>query len=262
MPNRLHDIVRIAVLLIAALALFTPALPAQTSEVVQWQVDGVERRAILYPPSAKSPDGKAPLVFDFHGHGDNIQNFQYTEMQRAYPAAIVVYFQGLPSRRDGLSGWQVEKGQDDDRDLRLVDVALASLRGRFTIDDARIYATGFSNGAGFTYLLWAERASVFAAFAPVAARIRPTLQFATPRPVIHVAGAMDRQIRYLDQEEAIEAAKRANGATGKGTDCGKGCTSFDTGAADVMTWVHPGGHDYPAGTSERIARFFRQHPRK
>ena len=30
----------------------------------------------------------------------------------------------------------------------------------------------------------------------------------------------------------------------------------------VMTWIHPGGHEYPEGTSERIANFFREHPRR
>ena len=39
------------------------------------------------------------------------------------------------------------------------------------MDETRIYATGFSNGAGFTYLLWAARPTVFAAFAPVAGRL-------------------------------------------------------------------------------------------
>jgi hypothetical protein len=27
----------------------------------------------------------------------------------------------------------------------------------------------------------------------------------------------------------------------------------------VMTWIHPGGHEYPRGTSERIVEFFHQH---
>src|SRR5258706_1863815 len=152
-----------------------------------WKVDGRARRAIGDPPSATSPGGRAPLVLSFHGPGDNIVNFQHTDMHRAWPEAIVVYFQGLPSRRDGFPGWQVEKGQDDDRDLRLVDAALASLRDKFKVDEARIYSTGFSNGANFTYLLWAERPEVFAAFAPVAGRLRPSLQPKQPRPLFHVA---------------------------------------------------------------------------
>jgi len=27
-----------------------------------------------------------------------------------------------------------------------------------------------------------------------------------------------------------------------------------------MTWIHQGGHEYPPTTSERIAKFFREHP--
>jgi polyhydroxybutyrate depolymerase len=249
-------------ILAATVLLAAHNLSGQTSETMQWKVDGDDRRAIVYPPTVRSPEGNAPLVFAFHGRGDNAENFQHTQMHRAWPAAIVVYVQGMLSRRDGLPGWQVEAGQDNDRDLKLVDVALASLRQRFKVDDKRIYATGFSNGAGFTYLLWAERPSIFAAFAPVAGRMRSSLRLEQPKPVIHVAGAMDRQIRYLDQEDAIETAKRANGVTGGGTPCGKGCTAFESGPADVMTWVHTGGHEYPQGTSERIARFFRQHPLK
>jgi polyhydroxybutyrate depolymerase len=50
---------------------------------------------------------------------------------------------------------------------------LATLRGRYPVDDRRIYATGFSNGAAFSDPLWAARGKTFAAFAPVAGAIRP-----------------------------------------------------------------------------------------
>ena len=238
---------------------------AQTAsaEITTWKVDGETRRAIVYAPSANSAGGKAPLIFSFHGHGDNIQNFQYTDMHRAWPEAIVVYFQGLPSRRDGLSGWQVEKGQDDDRDLKLVDAALASLREQFKVDDARIYATGFSNGANFTYLLWAERPGVFAAYAPVAARLRPSVQPKRPRPLFHIAGTRDATIPFADQKDAIQTALHVDGVDGNGASCGSGCTIYGSPSpAPVMTWIHSGGHEYPDGTSERIAKFFREHQLK
>src|ERR1700739_4442922 len=152
--------------LIAAGPLWPKIAAAETST---WKVDGETRQAIIYAPSTKSEGEKAPLVFSFHGHGDDIQNFQYTGIHRMWPEAIVIYFQGLPSR-DGLSGWQVEKGEHNDRDLKLVDAALAWVRGRVKVDDTRNYATGFSNGSNFTFLLWAERPGLFAAYAPVAAR--------------------------------------------------------------------------------------------
>ena len=133
------------------------------AEIMRWQVDGETREAIVYVPASPGREG-APLVLSFHGYGDNMQNFQYTNVHVAWPDAIVVYFQGL-ERRGGLPGWQVERGGGD-RDLKLVDVALRSLRETYSIDDDRIYGTGFSNGGMFTYLLWAERPGVFAAYAP------------------------------------------------------------------------------------------------
>ena len=253
---------RLAPFIVIAAAMTFPARTA-SAEIMTWKVDGETRHAIVYAPSAKSAGGKASLILSFHGHGDDMENFQYTEIHRAWPEAIVVYFQGLPSRRDGLFGWQVEKGQDEDRDLELVDVALASLREKFNVDDARIYATGFSNGANFTYLLWAARPGVFAAYAPVAARLRPSVQPTQPKPLFHVAGARDATIPFADQKDAIETARRVNGVTGKGESCGNGCTIYGSaGAAPVMTWIHPGGHEYPNSTSERIAKFFRDHPRE
>src|SRR5438552_1700162 len=230
---------------IAATILSARIFAIEIPQIMTWHLDGDTRRAIVYAPSADSPGGKAPLVFSFHGHGDNMQNFRHTAMHRAWPEAIVVYFQGLPSRRDGLAGWQVEKGQDDDRDLKLVDAALASLHDKFKVDEARIYSTGFSNGANFTYLLWAERPRVFAAFAAVAGRLRPSVQPTQPKPLLHIAGTRDATIRFADQQDAIETARRVDSATSKGAFCGNGCTIYGSpGAASVMTWIHAGGHEY------------------
>src|SRR5258708_8024568 len=133
--------------------------------------------------------------------------------------AMVVYFQGLPSS-DGRAGWQVEKGEYNDRDLKLVDAALASLRGRFKVDETRIYATGFSNGANFTYLLWAERPGLFAAYAPVAARLRSSVHLKQPKPLFHIAGVRDSQIPLPVQRTATESAGHVAGVVGEDASSG------------------------------------------
>ncbi|MFY8056754.1 MAG: hypothetical protein ACOVRM_03375, partial [Planctomycetaceae bacterium] len=61
-----------------------------------------------------------------------------------------------------ITGWQKSAGDQQDRDLKFFDVVLQSLRSEYRVDDRRIYATGHSNGGGFTYLLWSERSAVFA----------------------------------------------------------------------------------------------------
>ena len=231
-----------------------------SAEVIRWQVDGETREAIVYATAASRAGKKVPLVLSFHGYGDNMQNFQYTNLHVAWRDAIVVYFQGLETRR-GLPGWQVERGGGD-RDLKLVDVALASFRERYNVDNNRIYATGFSNGGMFTYLLWAERPGVFAAFAPVAARLRSSVRPEKPKPIFHVAGEHDQLVSFSDQEAAIEAAIAVNGVGAMPTRCGEGCTVYGSGTpAPVMTWIHAGAHTFPRGTAERLVSFFRDHSR-
>ena len=102
---------------------------------------------------------------------------------------------------------------------------------------------------------------VFAAYAPVAARLRPSVRPEQARPVFHVAGQRDRVVSFADQEAAIAVAREVNGVDAAAS-CGAGCTVYGGGtAAPVMTWIHGGAHNYPRDTSERIAAFFRQHAR-
>ena len=245
--------------IIVAGLLLCPHITA-AADLITWTVDGVKRDALIYVPSSPPP-GKLPLVFSFHGHGDDMENFQFVGLQDAWPDAIVVYFQGLPSR-DGYRGWQVEPGEYGDRDLKLVDAALAALKKKYNVDDSRIYASGFSNGAHFTYLLWATRPNVFAAYAPVAGRIRATAMPKEPRPILIIGGSRDAQVAFADQREAMGIAMRVNGVAGKGTSCGDGCTLHGEGtAAPVMTWIHQGGHEYPRPTSAKIVQFFHDHSR-
>ncbi len=237
-----------------------PAAPHP--QIMTWMVDGVKRQAIVYAPSKEA--AKAPLIFSFHGHGDTMQNFQGVGIQGFWPQAIVVYPQGLPTSRSGetaLPGWQTEKGRYSDRDLKLVDEMLASLRAKFQVDDSRVYATGFSNGAMFTYLLWAERPNVFAAFAPVAARLEPSVMPTVPKPLLHVAGEDDQTIPFAAQRKAVEFARQVDGVSKKGESCGVNCMFYPSAnGSPVMTFFHPGGHEYPDGTSELIVKFFKDHP--
>jgi len=254
---------RIRILLaIAAPAALASGASIPEPRMMTWTVDGVKRQAIVYAPAKVS--NKTPVVLSFHGHGDNMQNFQSVGLQEAWPEAIVVYPQGLPTSRPGepaLPGWQTEKGRYGDRDLKLVDQVLADLHAKYAVDDARIYATGFSNGANFTYLLWAERPNVFAAFAPVAARLAASVSLRVPKPLLHIAGRNDYTIPFEFQKQAVEAAERVDGVSSKGESCGSNCMLYNSAnGAPVMTVFHAGGHEYPDGTSETIVKFFKQHP--
>jgi len=252
-PTR--PVVWLRVAMVAALASAADASPT----IMTWNVGGTQRKAIVYAPSF-APNAKAPIIFAFHGFGDTNENFQGVALQEAWPEAIVVYPQGLNRGGAALPGWQTEKGGDEDRDLLFVDTVLASLRGKYKIDEARIYATGFSNGAVFTYLLWAERPNVFAAFAAVAGRLGTSVLPVVPKPFLQVGGKKDGNIRFALQEQAMDTARRVDGVS-SGESCGRNCMLYPSASGTpVMTVIHEGGHEWPDGTSQRIAKFFQKYP--
>ena len=189
------------------------------------------------------------------------------QFQKLWPEAIVVYMQGLHTRiyvdPVGVqSGWQQEPGQFGDRDLKFLDAVLAQLRSTFPVDEDRIYATGFSNGGIFTYLLWGARGKIFAALAPVGAQKFPAVLLTVPRPLLHIAGEHDTVVPFKEQLDSINVARALDGGSQPGGSCGEYCTTYaSTSGAPVMTYIHPAGHVYPPGASEMIVKFFRQQRR-
>jgi hypothetical protein len=78
--------------------------------------------------------------------------------------------------------------------------------------------------------------------------------------VFHIGGTRDPQVRFEDQKAAFQLATQVNGVARETSRCGGGCTVYGAQTTTpVMVWVHDGGHEYPRGTSERIASFFHQH---
>jgi polyhydroxybutyrate depolymerase len=184
-----------------------------------------------------------------------------------WPEALVVYLQGLntPGRLtdpDGKKpGWQHSIGNQEDRDLKFFDAVLASLRKEFRVDDRRIYATGHSNGGGFTYLLWAARGDQFAAFAPSAAAAPTLLAKLTPKPVLHAAGEKDPLVKFEWQQQTMAALCRMN-QCGEGEPGEKWITTYPSKiGAPVVTLVHPGGHQFVAEAPPAIVRFVKEHPK-
>ncbi len=234
---------------------------------LKWTIDGAPRQALVFAPAAQNGETKVPLVFAFHGHGGSMEEAARTmAIEKLWPEALVVYMQGVRtfSRRvDPLAlrtGWQLAPGDYDDRDLKFFDAVLSTLRAKYPVDDRRIYATGFSNGAYFNYLLWAERPSTFAALASCAGSLGTKIHLAVPKPLLQITGEKDRVVPVKDQKKTIETVRALDGALGPGEACGPGCTLYaSTKGAPVETIFHPGRHVYPAWASERIVAFLKAH---
>jgi hypothetical protein len=114
----------------------------------------------------------------------------------------------------------------------------------------------------FTYLLWSQRPNVFAAFAPGGAVILPSVRVTQPRPALHFGGERDRLARFAKQQETIEQIRKLNGCAARGESCGTYCTLYPSSTGTpVETFIHPSGHFYPPPITEKIVKFFQEHPR-
>ena len=244
---------------------FATAKPADDLIRREWTVDGLKREALIHLPEPASVP--APVVFVFHGHGGSMRQVSTSSpFHRLWPEAIVVYMQGLPTAgqltdpQGERNGWQARPGDQDDRDLKFFDAVWASLRHDYEVDEKRIYSTGHSNGGGFTYLLWATRPEVFAAFGPSAAVLSRGSPKLTPAPVIHIAGENDGLVKYSWQKLMIDSLLRTNQCDQTGQVISKGLTLYESKlAAPVQTYIHPGTHQYPSEASALIVDFFKAH---
>lgn len=241
-------------------------------EPTEWTIDGVKRQALVVRPATPG-EAPAPLVLVFHGHGGTMANMAVRGFQEQWPEAIFVFPQGLATvtLRDpqgGRAGWQNRQGANGDRDLRFVDAILTTMATRYRVDADRVYATGHSNGGGFTYLLWATRAERFAAVAPSSAAAAALLGVPRPKPlpILHLAGQDDEIVPFANQQLSMRLVRQVNGCLGEGRPWATegsliGTLYGSSSGADTVTVVHPGGHQMPIGAPALIIRFFKDHRR-
>jgi polyhydroxybutyrate depolymerase len=233
-------------------------------QIMYWQVGDITRDAMVYIP-ASARTKPTPLIFVFHGHGGNMRNmFRERGFDKLWPEAIVIAPQGLktPGQLTDpsgiLPGWQKAPGDMNDRDLLFFDAMLKTMKQDYHIDDKRIYATGHSNGGGFTYVLWAARGDVFAAMAPSSAspiRLVPLLK---PKPMLHIMGEKDPLVKPEWQRIMYNRVLKLNNCAGIGQPYAPQATLYPSATGTpVVLYIHPGGHAYPQEANEVVIKFFK-----
>ncbi len=235
--------------------------------VLHWNVDGVGREALVFPPAQASPAANVPVLFVFHPHGGTSRSIaDRMKLDGAWPEALIVSMQGLLS--PGIlgdvagrqSGWQFTPGQSQDRDLKFFDTVLSSLAENFPVDKGRIFATGASNGGFFTYLLWAERPEVFRALAAGACKLLPEVKLTKALPVLHFAADEDMRVLLREQQETIAVLRKINSCVEQGVDEGASMTRYASSqGTPVHAFVYPGSHtDFEPALAVTLAFFKEQ----
>ncbi|MEA3153087.1 MAG: polyhydroxybutyrate depolymerase [Betaproteobacteria bacterium] len=165
----------------------------------------LQRSYLVHVPPKAADSRRLPVVLSFHGGGSNAEVMRsYTRMDRAADrdGYIAVY----PNGSSGIGGrfltWNAGSCCGPAAALQIDDVGfslavLDDLAARASIDTARIYATGLSNGSMMAYRLAAEASERIAAVAGVAGAMSLT-RFAPklPVPVMHIHSKEDHIARY------------------------------------------------------------------
>lgn len=233
-------------------------------------VDGVTRAYILDVPESLRPGFPAPLLLDFHGFGHSGAGFWRVSGFRALAERegfITAYPDGLPVTlplrgkiREGR-GWEISSIAGN-RDLAFTRAMLDRLERELCIDRSRVFATGFSNGAYLSSLLGCAMADRIAAIAPVSGGVLPMpCKPSRGVPVLMQHGRLDDLI-------PPESARAARDQWIAADEC-KGTTPLDAACVQAASCRNQAvvrycegnyAHTWPAGATQKIWTFFRQHP--
>ena len=231
-------------------------------------VDGSERSYILDVPERLRPGTPVPLLLDFHGLGHSAAGVWKVSAFRDLAAAdpfIAAYPDGLPVRFERGSktfegkGWEIDR-VDGNRDVKFVVALLDHLERTYCIDRARVFATGFSNGAFLSHLLGCALSDRFAAIAPVSGG-RVPVPCNPPRgvPVLIQHGRQDPLIPPEDARAARDtwvATDQCHDRSDQG--CERHLRCRDTAVVEYCEEDH--AHRWPPQATKRVWDFLRAHP--
>jgi len=237
-------------------------------------VDGRSRTYLLHVPSGYKALTPLPLVIAFHGFGGDGKSM--AELSKLSALAdkenfFVAYPDGFERSWNHGDGARPAVKENID-DVKFVRTLIETLEKKLEIDNARIFATGFSNGALMTERLGCELADVLAGIAPVSGSLPKKIASSCKpaKPVLFhlIYGVADPLSPYnggtlksdggdvLSVKDTLSFWGKHNGCLSKkeeklslqvndGTSVTKTVYHPCTGAGTVLYSIEGGGHAWP-----------------
>jgi len=163
---------------------------------------GQVRKYLLYVPDTYDPSTPTPLVISLHGfaewpaHMMSISGWDELAEENGF---IVVFPSGTKFPKRWGTNSNSRRPENPMLNITFISDLIDTLEGEFNIDQARIYANGFSNGGGMSFFLACELADRIAAIGGVASADYyqgDECQPSRPVPVIAFHGTEDNFVSY------------------------------------------------------------------
>jgi polyhydroxybutyrate depolymerase len=254
--------------------------PAPGDHTLRLDVGGVEREVLVHAPPAYRPGSPVPLVVVMHGRPSTPAEVRETSHMSETADAegfLVAYPKGVNG------GWRTRVGAPEADDLTFLRAMVDQLVETWSVDRARVFATGFSNGAAMSYRLGAEASDVFAAIAPVSGQFDDgggttgggaTAAPASPVSVISFMGNLDRGVAGISAgRHRWHTMAKCTPAEPEFADDSRRVSRIAATCADgsevVDYTVNDMGHEWPGPANPTTApdanaliwRFFEEHGR-
>ena len=161
---------------ILLLLLLTPLFGISQQQINKTMIfEGDVREYIVYIPASYDGSNPFPLVFNFHGGGGYSSDFINTNDMRPiadtagfiaiYPQGAIDYNGADPGAIPSTS-W-IHKAPTTHDDINFISAIIDTLANEFLINENRVYACGYSEGAIFSYELGCRLSDKIAAFVAV-----------------------------------------------------------------------------------------------
>jgi polyhydroxybutyrate depolymerase len=270
-------------------------IPFRTTEKVI-PIQNTQRSYYLHLPTGYDSTQKYPLVIMIHGYTDHPLLMElYSGMSKKADKEkfIVVYPKGSNDARDNNLSWNAgfccggAKRQNTD-DVAFINTMLDELTATYAVDENKVYAAGFSNGAMFAHVLGAQLPSRIKAIAAIGGTIGSDtsllVQPNRPLPVFIMNAKSDRTIPfsgggvYAPVQDSVDFWRTNNRTTNENIYKGDGYTKTtytdNSGKNEVVLYaINEGTHlwvgtrknllpillNQPIRTTDEVWNFFKKH---
>ncbi|MGW2661588.1 alpha/beta hydrolase family esterase [Nocardia tengchongensis] len=196
-----------------------PQARAAGDTTVTLEFGGLQRQYIVHYP-ANHPQGLMPAVLAFHGGGGTARTMAETSgFNRLSDSEgfLAVYPDGYQRSWNDGRGGDTNAGAAAIDDVGFVAAVIDRIIGGDSVDPARVYATGMSNGGMFTEQLGCRLSGKLAAIAPVAAPLPQADESgctpAHPLPVLEIHGTTDPIVPFGGGVVRVTSGRHGAGAS-------------------------------------------------
>ena len=189
------------------------------------EIDGNKRFYMVYIPEGYSNSDLYPLVIYLHSYGWGAQRgMEYTRLDQLADTFgfMIAYPSARPNWNSGI-GDNPDWGTPDNDDAGFIDAMIDEISEVYSLDEGRIYATGYSNGGFMAYLLACQLGHRIAAVASVSGVLSmSSLNACDPAhamPIIQIHGTNDKFVPidgglgWLSVEDTIKFWNIENNCT-------------------------------------------------